>query len=167
MRTFTFPAAVLSLACCCLIIIACSSDTAPTESMPSAVSLSQQVVVGDRVTIKANCKGSSETDLKFTVGEVHVLFDEGPPAGVRLFCSPQAEFRRTGVPRHVSVVVDDVGGSWRVRISLITGGLISLCRPFEGTTLPSGPMICTFLDSGFSENFDKAFLESGVVVTMN
>ena len=150
-----------------------SAPTAPTESMPSAVTLSQQVVeVGDPVTIKATCKGLLEsltTGNVFTFAEVRVDFVEGD--GVTLPCSPHPDFRRDGVFRHVSVVVDDVGGSWIVRIALFSGGADGLCSPFEGTTLPSGPMICTFLDSDlftpFPTDVDRAFLESGVVVTMN
>ena len=145
-----------------------------TVLVARARSISQQVVeVGDRVTIKATCKGLLEsltTGNVFTFADVRVDFVEG--LRVNLRCSPRADFRRAGVPRHVSVVVDDVGGSWRVRITLFAGGADALCRPFEGTTLPSGPMICTFLDSDlFStpppDDVDKAFLETGVVVTMN
>lgn len=170
---------LLSLACC-LIIIACSSDTAPTESAPSAVTISQQVEVGDPVRISISCIGPTVRSLnfEFEIGVVGVLFDEG--LAVNLVCSPilgepAASGEPDPPPRNVSVVVDDVGGSWQMFITLQADNDLWFCLPgfpvpfAEGTTLPAGPVSCTIRDTDapFQDDLDEAVLRSGVVVNMN
>ena len=161
-----------------LALTSCTDSPTVPKEQPTTVptlSLENQIVVGDLVRISVSCIGPgivrNPVFPQLGVPVVEVSFDDGPRFDLR--CPPMV----LQTVRHLSLLTNDVGGSWGMVIFLsdspsfisdFPSFIVPTCI-FEGTTPPIDPLTCTFRDTVFgdpplSDDIDERFLNSGVEV---